>query len=123
MLAAACASNPTRQGLGGDKFGAPPPPGTTQEGMASWYGPGYAGGQTACGERFDPDDLTAAHGTWACGTRVKVTFLASGKSAVVRINDHFGGHKSRVIDVSREAAKRIGLIGPGTGRVRLEVVD
>jgi rare lipoprotein A len=67
--------------------------------------------------------LTAAHPAWACGTRVRVTLLATGRSAVVTINDRFGAHKGRVIDVSKETATRIGLIGPGTGRVRLEVVD
>jgi rare lipoprotein A len=53
---------------------------------------------------------------------VKVTLLATGKSVVVRINDRFPSHKGRAIDLSRAAAKAIGLIGPGTGKVRLEVV-
>jgi rare lipoprotein A len=108
------------------KYRFPPPEtpaaGTYQEGLASWYGPGYHGKRTSSGERFDQDDLTAAHPTWAFGTRVKVTLLSTGKSVVVRINDRFPAHKGRAIDLSREAAKRIGLIGPGTGRVRLEVV-
>jgi rare lipoprotein A len=99
-----------------------PASGTFQEGIASWYGPGYDGKRTASGEKFDQDALTAAHPTWAFGTRVKVTLLATGKSVVVRINDRFPVHKGRAIDLSREAAKRIGLIGPGTGKVRLEVV-
>jgi rare lipoprotein A len=106
------------------RFPAPeaPGPGTTQEGIASWYGPGYHGKTTASGERFDQDALTAAHPSWSFGTRVKVTFLATGRSVVVRINDRFPGTKGRVIDLSRGAARRIGLIGPGTGRVRLQVV-
>ena len=99
-----------------------PGPGTRQEGIASWYGPGYHGKTTASGERFDQDALTAAHPSWSFGTRVKVTFLATGKSVVVRVNDRFPGTKGRIIDLSREAARRIGLIGPGTGRVRLVVV-
>lgn len=99
-----------------------PAPGTTVEGVASWYGPGYHGKTTASGERFDQDALTAAHQYWAFGTRVKVTLLSTGKSAVVRINDRFPGHKGRIIDVSRGTAKAIGLIGPGTGTVRLEVL-
>ena len=90
--------------------------------MASWYGPGYHGNQTACRERFDQDALTAAHGSWACGTRVKVTLLSPGKSVVVRINDLFPNHKGRLIDLSRGAARQIGLIGSGTGKVKLEVV-
>ncbi len=90
--------------------------------MASWYGPGYDGKRTACGDRFDQDALTAAHGTYACGTRVRVTLLSTGKSVVVRINDLFPNHKGRLIDLSRGAAKQIGLLGPGTGKVRVEVV-
>ena len=90
--------------------------------MASWYGPGYHGKKTSSGERFDQDALTAAHQYWAFGTRVKVTLLSTGKSVVVRINDRFPAHKGRVIDLSRAAARAIGLIGPGTGKVRLEIV-
>ena len=93
------------------------------EGTASWYGPGYDGKHTTSGEVFDQDDLTAAHYDWAFGTRVRVTLLSTGKSVVVRINDRFPSYKGRVIDLSRGAARRIGLIGPGTGRVRLEVVN
>ena len=104
-----------------------PPPeapaiGTVQEGTASWYGPGHHGKQTASGERFDQDGLTAAHPTWAFGTRVKVTLAATGQSVVVRINDRFPNYKGRVIDLSRAAAREIGLMGRGTGKVRLEVI-
>jgi rare lipoprotein A len=99
-----------------------PAVGTVVEGIASWYGPGYDGKKTSSGERFDQDALTAAHAYWAFGTRVKVTFLANGRSVVVRINDRFPSHKGRAIDLSRGAAKAIGLVGPGTGTVRLEVV-
>ena len=99
-----------------------PRPGLVATGVASWYGPGYNGKKTSSGERFDQDGLTAAHATWAFGTRVRVTFPTTGRSVVVRINDRFPNHKGRVIDLSRGAAKEIGLIGPGTGKVRLEVV-
>jgi rare lipoprotein A len=99
-----------------------PPPGMVETGVASWYGPGYDGKRTSSGERFDQDDLTAAHASWSFGTRVRVTFLTTGRSVVVRINDRFPNHKGRVIDLSRGAARQIGLIGPGTGRVRLEVL-
>ncbi len=120
LLLAGCAGNPKPRARV-DRF--MPRPGTTAEGVASWYGPGYHGKRTACGERFDQDALTAAHGTWACGTQARVTLLSTGKSVLVRINDLFPNHKGRLIDLSHEAAKRIGLLGPGTGRVRLEVVD
>ena len=120
LLLSACASNP-RSRSSVDRV--VPPPGTAAEGVASWYGPGYDGKRTACGERFDQDALTAAHGAWACGTKARVTLLSTGKSVVVRINDLFPNHKGRLIDLSHEAARRIGLLGPGTGRVRLEVVE
>jgi rare lipoprotein A len=60
--------------------------------------------------------------SWVFGTQVRVTLLSTGRSVVVRVNDRFPNHKGRVIDVSRGAARAIGLIGPGTGRVRLEIV-
>ena len=116
---AACASNPKLQS---PRTRPLVKVGTSATGMASWYGPGYDGKRTACGERFDQDALTAAHGTYPCNTRVRVTLLSTGRSAVVRINDLFPNHKGRLIDVSRGAARAIGLIGPGTGRVRVEVV-
>ena len=99
-----------------------PRPGSVHEGVASWYGPGYDGKRTSSGEVFDQDDLTAAHASWIFGTRVRVTLLSTGRSVVVRINDRFPNHKGRAIDLSKGAAKRIGLIGPGTGKVRLEVL-
>jgi rare lipoprotein A len=98
-----------------------PAVGDVQTGIASWYGPGYHGQRTSSGERFDQDALTAAHERFAFGTRVKVTLLSNQRSVVVRINDRLP-RKDRVIDLSRAAARQIGLIGPGTGRVRLEVV-
>jgi rare lipoprotein A len=99
-----------------------PAVGLVAVGIASWYGPGYDGKRTSSGERFDQDDLTAAHASWQFGTRVRVTYMGTGRSVVVRINDRFPNHKGRVIDLSRAAARQIGLIGPGTGRVRLEIV-
>jgi rare lipoprotein A len=119
-LGAACGGNPK------PKYVFPPSEmpalGTVVEGIASWYGPGYHGKKASNGERYDQDELTAAHPYWAFGTRVKVTLLSTGRSVVVRINDRFPAHKGRAIDVSRAAAKAIGLIGPGTGMVRLEIV-
>jgi rare lipoprotein A len=118
----ACSGNPKPSA-----YAFPPPEspavGTVVEGVASWYGPDYDGKRTSSGERFDQDALTAAHAYWAFGTRVKVTLLSTRRSVVVRINDRFPSHKGRAIDLSRGAAKAIGLIGPGTGQVRLEVVD
>ena len=118
LLLCACAPNPKKYRFPPSQT---PSAGTVQEGIASWYGNPYHGRRTSSGETFNMNDLTAAHPSWAFGTRVKVTLLSTGKSVVVRINDRFPAHKGRAIDISREAAKRIGLIGPGTGKVRLEV--
>jgi rare lipoprotein A len=92
------------------------------EGVASWYGPRFDGRKTASGERFDQDALTAAHATIDFGTRVRVTNLENGRSVVVRINDRPGDH-DRVIDLSRAAGKALGLIHPGTARVRLDLLE
>jgi rare lipoprotein A len=96
--------------------------GTVVEGVASRSGPGYSGNRTSSGEAYDQDARTAAHCCWAFGTRIRVTLLATGQSTVVRVNDRFPNHKGRVIDLSRGAARAIGLIGPGTAPVRLEVI-
>lgn len=118
LLAAGCAANPKPRTL---DAGVVPAIGAKAEGIASWYGPGYEGKRTSSGERFDPGQLTAAHATWAFGVRARVTLVSTGKSVEVRINDRLP-RRDRVIDLSKEAAKRIGLIGPGTGKVRIEVV-
>lgn len=95
---------------------------TGEEGMASWYGPGFAGRLTASGEIFDPNDLTAAHRTLPFGTRVRVTNLRNGRSVVVRINDRGPFKAGRVIDLSRAAAEAIGLVTAGVARVVVEPV-
>jgi rare lipoprotein A len=99
-----------------------PAVGVEQMGIASWYGPRHHGKRTANGERFDMDALTAAHPSYAFGTRLRVTLLATGRSVEVRVNDRFPRYKGRLIDLSREAAREIGLMRRGTGRVRVEVI-
>jgi len=102
----------------------PPPRGHALEGLATWYGPGFAGRRTANGERFDPGQLTAAHRTLPFGTRVRVVSERTGDSVVVRINDRGPfGHEDRIIDLARGAARRIGLDRAGVMRVRLEILD
>lgn len=93
------------------------------EGLASWYGPGFAGRLTANGEIFDPSSLTAAHRTLPFGSRVRVTNLNNGRSVVVRINDRGPFVAGRVIDLSRASAEQIGMRGRGIAPVRLEVLD
>jgi rare lipoprotein A len=89
------------------------------EGVASHY---WQGKKTANGESYNPDGITAAHRTLPFGTRVKVTDKASGRSVVVRINDRGPFIGGRVIDLSRGAAKAIGMTSKGIGRVRVEVL-
>jgi rare lipoprotein A len=74
------------------------------DGMASWYGPYFHGRQTANGEIFDQNDLTAAHPTLPLGTFLKVTNRLNGKSLVVRVNDRGPYFDDRVLDLSRRAA-------------------
>lgn len=91
-----------------------------QVGVASWYGPGFHGKRTASGERFDQNDLTAAHRKLPLGSEVKVTNLENGRSIVVEINDRGPYIKGRVIDLSKAAARRLGLVEHGVGKVRIE---
>ena len=92
------------------------------EGEASYYGSELAGNPTASGEAFDPQKLTAAHRTLPLGSEVRVTNPRNAKSVIVRINDRGPFHGNRVIDLSTAAARTIGLIRSGTGRVRLALV-
>ena len=82
-----------------------------QSGTASWYGPGFHGRLTANGERFNTNDMTAAHKTLPFGTRLKVTNARTGKSVVVRINDRGPYAHGRVIDLSKASAQSIGVDG------------
>ncbi|MDD8019642.1 MAG: septal ring lytic transglycosylase RlpA family protein [Acidobacteriota bacterium] len=99
-----------------------PPAGYVEVGEASWYGPGFHGRMTSSQEVFDMEDLTAAHQTLPFGTVVQVTNLENSRTVTVRINDRGPFIKGRIIDLSYAAARMLGLIGPGTARVRLEVV-
>ena len=95
---------------------------TVLSGVASWYGPGFHGRTTAYGERYDMNDLTAAHKSLKFGTKVRVTNENNGKSVVVRINDRGPYVGSRIIDLSKSAAQAIDMIGPGTAAVTVEVL-
>lgn len=95
----------------------------SSQGEASWYGPGFFGNRTANGEVFRPGSLTAAHRSLPFGTKVRVTNLWNGRSAVVRINDRGPFHGARVIDLAHGAAHELGLIASGTARVKLEVLQ
>ena len=99
-----------------------PPSAPRYEGqlIASWYGPGFHGKLTASGERYDQNAMTSAHRTFPLGTRVKVTNLTNNRSVYVTVNDRGPFVKNRAIDLSYAAAKKIGMIGPGTAPVRIE---
>jgi rare lipoprotein A len=125
-LAAACASSRPASappvpsaGPGPASFG-----GWSEEGLASWYGgdDGFEGKPTASGEIYDSSLMTAAHRDLPLGTLVEVWSLESGKSVRVRINDRGPFIRGRIIDLSRAAAGKLDLIGPGSGRVRLTLL-
>jgi len=111
----------------------PPPPAPTataapqmsgvEVGVASWYGHPYHGRVAASGETYDMEQLTAAHRTLPFGTLVRVVNLENSKAVDVRINDRGPFVDDRIIDLSHAAARSIDLIGPGTARVRLEVLQ
>jgi len=87
---------------------------------ASWYA--LDGNRTANGEIFNRNKMTAAHKKYAFGTRLKVTNTRNGKSVVVRINDRGPFIRGRSIDLSKGAAKQIGMVGAGHAKVCYEVL-
>lgn len=93
-----------------------------ETGVASWYGP-ESGRRTANGERFHPDGISCAHRRHPFGTRLRVTDRRTGRSIVCRVNDR-GPAKwtGRSIDLSRGAARKLGILKRGTARVTIEVV-
>lgn len=95
-------------------------PAYVEEGMASWYGPGFHGRDTANGERFDQHALTAAHRTLPLPSMVRVTNVENGKQAILRVNDRGPFKKDRIIDLSRGSAEKLGVIAKGTAQVRVE---
>lgn len=93
-----------------------------QRGVASWYGPRFHGRQTANGERYDMNELTAAHPSLPFGSIVQVQNVLNGRSVVVRINDRGPYAKKRIIDLSYAAAREIGMVLPGTAEVEVYVL-
>jgi len=89
-------------------------------GLASFYS---YDPQTASGEKFDKNELTAAHRTLPFGTKVRVTNVATGQSVTVRVNDRGPFVNGRVVDVSHGAADKLGITGQGVAKVKLEVVE
>ncbi|UCF09735.1 MAG: septal ring lytic transglycosylase RlpA family protein, partial [Candidatus Bipolaricaulota bacterium] len=94
-----------------------------QVGIASWYGPGFHGRQTANGETYDMNGISAAHKSLPFGTVVRVVELETGRSVDVRINDRGPFVEGRIIDLSRGAAQRLGIVDKGITRVGLRILS
>lgn len=93
-------------------------------GMASFYAKKFQGRFTASGQRYDHGSFTAAHGHLPFGTKLKVTNLRNKRSVVVTVNDRGAFHAyGRIVDLSRAAAKELGMISRGTAKVKLEVLN
>ena len=101
---------------------APPEPTKRIVGLASWYGQRHQGRPTASGEAYDMNRLTAAHRTLPFGTRLRVTNVENGRSVVVRVNDRGPHVPGRVLDLSHGAAKALGMVSEGVGRVEIVVL-
>lgn len=93
-----------------------------QVGLASWYGPGFHGRLTANGERYNQYDMTAAHKTLPLPSYVRVTNLDTGARVVVRLNDRGPFAEGRIIDLSRRAAERLGIVQAGLAPVRVTLL-
>ncbi len=99
------------------------PAGTSVVGTASWYGPGFHGHKTSSGAIYDQEGLTAASVIFPLGTRLRVTNLSNNHQVEVTVNDHGPYVKGRGLDLSHRAAQQLGIIGPGTAQVRMDVLQ
>ena len=93
-----------------------------ETGIASWYGPGFDGNYTANGEIYDMEKVSAAHKTLPFGTIVRVVEFETGRSIVVRINDRGPFIEGRIIDLSKGAARELGIIDKGITEVGLRIL-
>lgn len=98
-------------------------PAEQMNGYASWYGPGFHGKATANGERYNQNQMTAAHKILPMNTWIQVTNLENKKHIVVRINDRGPYKKNRIIDLTRRGAEKLGFKKQGTARVALKVLQ
>lgn len=94
----------------------------TQSGQGSYYADKFRGRPTASGTPYRPSKLTAAHNTLPFGTRIRVTNTRTGRSVKVTVNDRGPHVKGRIVDLSKRAARKIGLVDAGVAPVRLKVV-
>jgi rare lipoprotein A len=106
---------------------APPAPPPVHYGLASYYGPGFHGRETASGRIFNQAEMVAAHRTLPLGTLVRVTNLKNGRAVTLRVIDRgpYGRNHRRgtIIDVSKGAAQRLQFLRDGLVRVRVEILE
>ena len=115
-----CASAPRRSFQASDYEAVP---GQKQRGVATWYGDAYRGKRTASGEKFNPDDFTAAHRTLRFGSIVEVRNLRNDRTVLVEITDRGPfGKNNRIIDLSEAAARQLGMLAAGTVPVEIRLV-
>ncbi|UII20151.1 septal ring lytic transglycosylase RlpA family protein [Fulvivirga ligni] len=106
-----------------DKPTKPQPEPYTQEGVASYYARMLEGRPTASGDAYTKDSLTAAHNQLPLGTILQVTNLDNDSTVMVEVNDRGPYSKNRILDLSRRAAKKLGMMESGTAHIRLEVKE
>lgn len=94
----------------------------TQSGQGSYYADKFTGRPTASGTPYRPGKLTAAHNTLPFGTRIRVTNTRTGRSVKVVVNDRGPHVKGRIVDVSKRAAHKLGLVKAGVAPVTLKVI-
>lgn len=132
LLFASCASSPrfttSRHAEPAVPTSAPAPDlsaarPSVSEGIASYYAHDFHGKKTANGERYDMNDLTAAHRSYPFNTTVRVTNLSNGRTVIVRVNDRGPFKLERIMDLSLGAAERLEMTKSGTAKVRLEVLE
>ena len=115
MFAASCGQKKV-------KITKPAKIGSTESGIASWYGHPYHGRRAANGEVYDMEKMTAAHRTYPFETWIRVTNLSNDRTVDVRIQDRGPFIRGRIIDLSKAAAREIDLLGPGITKVKLTVI-
>ncbi len=124
LILSGCTGSSPRFTAAGSGTGEMPGTGSHQlSGIASYYADDFHGRKTANGETFDMHELTAAHRTLPFNTKLRVRNLDNNLVVTVRINDRGPFKDNRVIDLSLEAAKKIGLIANGTAPVELEIIE
>jgi rare lipoprotein A len=94
-----------------------------QDGTASWYGPGFHGKYTSNGDLYNQNDISAAHKNLPLPSYLRVTNLDNGRRLIVRVNDRGPFHGDRILDLSHGAASRLGILGPGTAHVHVELMQ